>query len=68
MYNLCTTLHVSNDRFVHHQEFIIYCICSSVQTMQNVPKLLVLTVPTVWTPDDERNSLSKHEECTKIVE
>ena len=33
-YNFCTTLHVSNDHFVHHQEFMIYCICSSVQTMQ----------------------------------
>ena len=33
-YNFCTTLHVSNDRFVHHQEFMIYCISSSVQTMQ----------------------------------
>ena len=33
-YNLCTNLHVSNDHFVHHQEFMIYCICSSVQTVQ----------------------------------
>ena len=33
-YNFCPTLHVSNDNFVHHQEFMIYCICSSVQTMQ----------------------------------
>ena len=33
-YNLFTTLHVSKDHFVHHQEFMIYCICSSVQTMQ----------------------------------
>ena len=30
----CTTLHVTKDHFVHHQEFMIYCICSSVQTMQ----------------------------------
>ena len=27
-------LHVSNDHFVYYREFIIYCICSSVQTMQ----------------------------------
>ena len=33
-YNLSTTLHVSNDYFVHHQEFMIYSICSCVQTMQ----------------------------------
>ena len=25
-YNFCTTLHVSNDHFVHHQEFMIYSI------------------------------------------
>ena len=34
LYNFCTTVHVSNDHFVHHQEFMIYCICSSVQTVQ----------------------------------
>ena len=33
-YNFCTTLHVSNDHSVHHQEFMIYCISSSVQTVQ----------------------------------
>ena len=33
-YNFCTTLYVSKDHFVHHQEFMIYSICSSVQTMQ----------------------------------
>ena len=33
-YNFCTTLHVSNDHFVHHQNFMIYCICSSVKTVQ----------------------------------
>ena len=33
-YNLCTTLHVSNGYFVHHQEFMIDCICSCVQTVQ----------------------------------
>ena len=27
-YNICTTLHLSNDYFVHLQEFMIYCICS----------------------------------------
>ena len=32
-YNLCTTLHVSKDHFVHHQEFIIYRICISGQNM-----------------------------------
>ena len=30
----CTTLHVSNGHFVHHQEFMVYCICSCVQTVQ----------------------------------
>ena len=29
LYNLCTTLHVSNDHFVHHHEFIIYCNCTN---------------------------------------
>ena len=29
-----TTLHVPNNHSFHHQEFMIYCICSSVQTMQ----------------------------------
>ena len=33
-YNFCTTLRDSKDHFVHHQEFMIYSICSSVQTMQ----------------------------------
>ena len=33
-YNLCITLHVSNDYFAHQQEFIIYCIYSCVQTVQ----------------------------------
>ena len=33
-YNFCTTPHVSNDHFVHHQEFTICCVCSSVQTMK----------------------------------
>ena len=33
-YNFCTTLHVWNDHFLHHQEFMIYCICGSVQTIQ----------------------------------
>jgi hypothetical protein len=30
----CTTLHVSNDHFVHHQVLMMCYICSSVQTMQ----------------------------------
>ena len=29
-----TALQVSKDYFVHHQDFMIYCIRSSVQTMQ----------------------------------
>ena len=33
-YNFSTFLHVSKDHFVHHQEFMIYCICSCVQTVQ----------------------------------
>ena len=32
-FSCCTTLHVLNNYFVHHQEFKIYCICSSVQTI-----------------------------------
>ena len=35
-YNFCTNLRVSNDHFVHHQEFMIYCVCSSVQTVQSM--------------------------------
>ena len=54
-YNFCTTLHVSKDHFIHHQEFMIYCICSSVQTMQmclttrsyGLNWFGLLTVPTV---------------------
>ena len=40
---LLYTLHVSNDCFVHHQETTIYCICSSVQTVQTC----LTVVPTV---------------------
>ena len=48
-YNFCTGLHVSNDYFVHHQEFVIYCICNSVQTMQTCHHMLVPTVrPSSW--------------------
>ena len=41
-YNLCKNLHVSNDHFVQHQEFVIYCICSSVQTIQTCLTAVVL--------------------------
>ena len=35
-YNFCTTLHVSNDHFVHHQEFMIYCILQLCTNRANV--------------------------------
>ena len=54
-YRFCTTLHVSNDHFVHQQEFLIYTICSAVQTIQTC----------LGTPDDERIGRSKHGELYK---
>ena len=41
-YNFCTTLHVSKDHFVHHQEFMIYCILQLCTKHANVSKCLVL--------------------------
>ena len=41
-YNLYAILHDSNDHVVHHQEFTIYRICSSVQTMQTCRNCSVL--------------------------
>jgi hypothetical protein len=35
-YNFCTTLHVSNDHFVHHQQFMIYCILQLCTNRANV--------------------------------
>ena len=44
----CTTLHVSNDHFVYHQEFMIYCILQLGTNRANVPDCSVLRlVPTV---------------------
>ena len=34
----CTTLHVSNDHFVHHQESMIYCILQLYTNHTNVSK------------------------------
>jgi hypothetical protein len=36
LYNFCTNLHVSNDHFVHHQEFMIYCILQLCTNRANV--------------------------------
>ena len=33
----CTVLHVSNDHFIHHQEFMIYCILQLCTNHANVP-------------------------------
>ena len=41
-YNLCTTLHVSNGHFVHHQEFMIYCILQLCTNSANVSNCFVL--------------------------
>ena len=47
-YNWCTTLHVSNYHFVHHQEFMIYCVLQLCKTMQTFLTALVLRLePTV---------------------
>ena len=35
-YNFCTTLHVSNDHFFHHQKFMIYCILQQCTNHVNV--------------------------------
>ena len=41
-YNFCTTLHVSSDRFFHHQEFMIYCILQLCTNHSNVSNCSVL--------------------------
>ena len=41
-YNFCKTLHVSNDHFVRHQEFLIYCILQLRTNHANVPNCSVL--------------------------
>ena len=69
-YNFCTILHVSNDHFVHHQEFMIYCICSCVQTMQTCLDTFAWFVHSYrysksWTAYGERNGRSKHVELYK---
>ena len=64
-YNLCTTLHVSNDHFVHHQEFIIYCILQLCTNRANVRLYTAAEYSKSWTADDERNGLSKHVELYK---
>ena len=35
-YNFCTSLHVSSDHFVHHQEFMIYCALQPCTNHANV--------------------------------
>ena len=35
-YNFCTNLHVSKGHFVHHQEFMIYCILQLCTNHVNV--------------------------------
>ena len=37
-YNFCTTLRVSNDHFVHHQEFMICCILQLCTNHANVSR------------------------------
>jgi hypothetical protein len=47
-YNFCTNLHVSNDYFVHHQEFINLLYLQLCTNNPNVPNRSVLQlVPTV---------------------
>ena len=41
-YNFCTTLHVSNDHFVNHQAFMIYCILQLCTNHANVSNCSVL--------------------------
>ena len=77
-YNLFATLHVSNDYFVHHQYFInlLYLLLrlelSSNRKAEQLGTFAWFVqscrFSKLWTPDDERNSHSKHVECTKIVE
>ena len=47
-YNFCTVLHVSNDHFVHHQEFMIYCILQLFTNHAHVPNWSVLRLEMVW--------------------
>ena len=44
-YNLCTNLHVLNDHFVHHQQFMIYFI-RSLYKLSKCAQLFGLTVGT----------------------
>ena len=37
-YNVRITLHVSKDHFVHHQEFMIYCILQLCTNHANVSR------------------------------
>ena len=37
-YNFCATLRVSNDHFVHHQEFMIYCILQPCTNRANMSR------------------------------
>ena len=67
----CKTLHVSNDHFIHHQEFMIYCILQLCTNHANVSRhvYMLCTQPqntvNLWTPDDERNGRSKQVELYK---
>ena len=46
-YNFCTTLHVSNNHSVHHQEFMIYCILQLCTNRANVSNCSVLRLELV---------------------
>ena len=69
-YNLYTTPHVSNDHFVLHQEFMVYSMCSSVQTLHTCLDMFVQSCgqSKSLTPDDERNGLQKHVELYKKLQ
>ena len=67
-----TTLHVSNYHFVHHQEFMIYCILQLCTNRANLPNCCLTVgsnrktaVRHVCAPDGERNGHSKHVELYK---
>ena len=40
--NFCTNLHVSNDHFIRHQEFMIYCILQLCTNRANVSNCSVV--------------------------
>ena len=64
-YNFCTNLHVSKDHFVHHQEFMIYCILQLCTNHALHGLYRAAEYSKSWTPDDERNGRSKHVDLYK---